>query len=43
MVMSCHQNAGQSKNFLIANKSSENMAKFKYLGTTVKSQNYMHK
>jgi len=31
MVMSRHQNAGQNHNFLIPNKSLENMAKIKYL------------
>jgi hypothetical protein len=31
--MSCHQNAGQNHN-TTANKSFENMAKFRYLGMT---------
>jgi hypothetical protein len=34
-----HQNSGQTQHVGIANKSFENMAKFKYLGTTLTYQN----
>jgi hypothetical protein len=34
MNMSRHPNSGQNQNIRIANESFENMAKFKYLGTT---------
>jgi hypothetical protein len=35
MFVSRHQDAGQDHNLLIVDTSFENMAKFKYLGTTV--------
>jgi hypothetical protein len=40
-VMSRHQNAGQNHNVKIANRSFENMAQYKYLGTTAASQNLL--
>jgi hypothetical protein len=34
MIMSCHQNSRQKQKIRMANESFENLAKFKYLGTT---------
>jgi hypothetical protein len=39
MLLSRHQNAGQSYDIKIANKCFENVAKFRYLGTTITNQN----
>jgi hypothetical protein len=39
MLLSRHQNVGQNRDIKIANRSFENASQFKYLGTTVTSQN----
>jgi ribosomal protein S2 len=39
MLLYCHQNAGKNHDLKIADRCSENMAKFRYLGTTITNQN----
>jgi hypothetical protein len=39
LLLSRHQNAGQNRDIKIANRSFGNVSQFKYLGTTVTSQN----
>jgi hypothetical protein len=43
MLMSCSQKIGQKHSIKIANRSFEDMAKFKYLKTTLTDQNFVHK
>jgi hypothetical protein len=42
MLMSCHQNAGQTQNLKTVDRSFENVAKSKYLEMTVTSHNLIH-
>jgi hypothetical protein len=41
MLVSHHQNAGQTDDIMMANRSLENVAKLKYLGTTVRNENFI--
>jgi hypothetical protein len=41
MLLSHHQNARQNHNVKIANRSIENVAQFKYLGTRITSQSFI--
>jgi hypothetical protein len=41
--VSHHQNVEQSQNLLIANKSFESVAEFKYFRTTVTNRKCIHK
>jgi hypothetical protein len=42
VIMSRHPNSGLNQNIRIANESFENVATFKYLGTTLTNQNDIH-
>jgi hypothetical protein len=42
MLVSRCQKAGQRQSIKIANRSSEGVAQFKYLGTTLTDQNFIH-
>jgi hypothetical protein len=42
MFMSHHQTTGRNHYTKVANKSFENVAKFRYLGMTVTNQNSIH-
>jgi hypothetical protein len=39
MLLSRHQNAGQNHDMKIRNRCFENVAQFRYLGTTIRNQN----
>jgi hypothetical protein len=42
MIMSRHPNARQNQKIRTANESFQNVATFKYLGTTLTNQNDIH-
>jgi hypothetical protein len=42
MIISRHPNSGQNQNIRRANESFQHLAKFKYLGTTLKNHNDIH-
>jgi hypothetical protein len=42
MLMSRYQKVGHKHSIKIANRSFENVAKFRYLGTRITDQNCMH-
>jgi hypothetical protein len=41
MLVSHHQNAGQNQDIQIADRTFEHVSPFRYLGTTVTSQNHI--
>jgi hypothetical protein len=43
MLVSCCQKVGQRQSIKIVNRFFENVAKFKYFGTTLTDQNYIYK
>jgi hypothetical protein len=43
VLLSHHQNAGNNHDIKAANRSFENVAQFKYLGTTVTNKNSIQK
>jgi hypothetical protein len=43
MLTSCCKKAGQKHSMKIVNRSFEGVTKFKYFGTTLRDQNFMHK
>jgi 23S rRNA-/tRNA-specific pseudouridylate synthase len=42
ILISHHQNTGKNHNIRVANRSFENVAKLKYLGTKVTKENLIH-
>ncbi|PNF14327.1 hypothetical protein B7P43_G06027 [Cryptotermes secundus] len=42
MLLSRHQNAGQNREIKIGNRCFENVAQFRYLGTTITDRNLIH-
>jgi hypothetical protein len=42
MLVLCCQKAGQRQSIMTANRSFEDIAKFRYLGTTLTDQNCIH-
>jgi hypothetical protein len=42
MIISLHSTSEQNKNIIIANEAFENVAKYKYLQTTVTNKNYIY-
>jgi hypothetical protein len=42
VLMPCYHKAGQKDSIIIVNRSFEDVAEFKYLGTTVTDQKCMH-